>query len=277
MPSSGGTAMFVAQRRHKIKERLIQQRSVKVAELVKEFSVSEETIRRDLNQLEREGILRKDYGGAILVEDLQLSLASVPPVQHRAQHFTEEKERIAEAAAALVGPGSIVVMDAGSTTLCLAKHLGSGEIDGLTVLTNGLNVAEQCSQNDNANVFVIGGKLIRKSMSLVGSQAEWELRKYNADIAFLGASGVSTNRGFGSFDLYEAEMKKAMVAAGRKVVILADHSKFEKQALISFASFKDVDVLITSDLVDPHTLRSIEQAGVRTIVCPTRRLLREEA
>ena len=267
--------MFVAQRRHKIKERLIQQRSVKVAELVKEFGVSEETIRRDLSQLEREGILRKDYGGAMLVEDLQLSLASVPPVQHRAQHFTEEKERIAEAAASLVAPGSIVVMDAGSTTLCLAKHVGA--IDGLTVLTNGMNVAEQCSQNDNANVFVIGGKLIRKSMSLVGSQAEWELRKYNADIAFLGASGVSTNRGFGSFDLYEAEMKKAMVAAGRKVVILADHSKFEKQALISFATFKDVDVLITSDLVDPHTLRSIEQAGIRTIVCPARRLLREEA
>ncbi len=267
--------MFVAQRRLKIKERLMEQRSVKVAELVKEFSVSEETIRRDLTQLEREGILRKDYGGAMLVEELQHSLASVPPVQHRAKHFTEEKERIAEAAASLVGPGHIVVMDAGSTTLCLAKHLGG--IDGLTVLTNGMNVAEQCSQNENANVFVIGGKLIRKSMSLVGSQAEWELRKYNADIAFLGASGVSTNRGFGSFDLYEAEMKKAMVAAGRKVVILADHSKFEKQALISFASFQDVDLLITSDLVDPHVLRSIEQTGVRTIVCPTSPPLREEA
>ncbi|TLS52936.1 DeoR/GlpR transcriptional regulator [Paenibacillus antri] len=268
--------MFVAQRRRKIKELLIQERSVKVADLVKTFSVSEETIRRDLSQLEREGILRKDYGGAILVEDFRDSLSSVPPVQHRVQYFTEEKEAIAEAAASLVGPGDIVVMDAGSTTLCLAKHLGG--IDALTVLTNGMNVAEQCSQNENANVFVIGGKLIRKSMSLVGSQAEGELRKYNADIAFLGASGVSTNRGFGSFDLYEAEMKKAMVAAGRKVVILADHSKFEKQALISFASFKDVDVLITSDLVDPHLLRSIEQAGVRVIVCSVRgALLREEA
>jgi len=268
--------MFVAQRRHKIKERLFEQRSVKVADLVKEFSVSEETIRRDLNHLEREGILRKDYGGAMLVEDARDSLAAVPPVQHRTQYFTEEKERIAESAAALVGPSQIVVMDAGSTTLCLARHLGG--IDGLTVLTNGINVAEQCSYNENANVFVIGGKLIRKSMSLVGSQAEAELRKYNADVAFLGASGVSTNRGFGSFDLYEAEMKKAMVAAGQLVVILADHSKFEKQALISFAAFKDVDVLITSDLVDPHMLRSIEQAGVRTIVVPAGpRLLREEA
>jgi DeoR/GlpR family transcriptional regulator of sugar metabolism len=268
--------MFVAQRRHKIKERLLQERSLKVADLVKAFSVSEETIRRDLNQLEREGIIRKDYGGAILVEDLQQSIASVPPVYHRMQHFTEEKESIAEAAAKLVGPGQIVIMDAGSTTWCLAKHLD--DIDELTVLTNGLNVAEQCSQNEKTNVFVIGGKLIRKSMSLVGSQAEWELRKYNAHLAFLGASGISTNRGFASFDLYEAEMKKAMVAAGQKVVILADHSKFERHALISFATFQDVDILITSDLVDPLVLRAIEQAGVRTIVCPVRdRLLREQA
>jgi len=267
--------MFVKQRRHQIKERLLRERSVKVADLVKQFSVSEETIRRDLHELEREGIARKDYGGAMLARDLETVAVPVPPVHHRAQHFTEEKERIAEAAARLVGPGQIVVMDAGSTTWCLAKHLGG--IDGLTVLTEHLNVAEQCSSNENAQVFVIGGKLVRGSMSLVGSQAETELRKYNADIAFLGASGISANRGFGSFDLYEAEMKKAMVAAGRQVVILADHSKFERQALISFAAFQDVDVLITSDLVDSRLLRAVEQAGVRTIVCPLERRLGEEA
>lgn len=258
--------MIVIQRRTKIKEMLLQERSVKVADLVKEFNVSEETIRRDLNQLEREGIIQKNYGGAILVEELQNPMLSVPPVQQRKFQYFDEKDAIGKKAASLVSEGQIVILDSGSTTWCIARHLRG--VPNLMAVTNGLNVAEECSQNEDASVFVLGGKLIKKSMSLVGPQAEIELQKYNAHFAFLGTSGISDRKGFTSSDLYEAEVKRAMIAAGQKIVIVADHSKFQRQGLISFSTFQDVDILITSDLVDAEILNGIRQTGVQVVTVP---------
>lgn len=256
--------MIVIQRRNKIKERLFKERSVKVADLVQEFNVSEETIRRDLNQLEREGLIKKNYGGAILIEEIDQ--IAIPPVQQRTlQHF-EEKDLIGKKAAELVDSNQIIIVDAGSTTWCMARYLKN--IPDLMVVTNGINVAEECSHNENASIYLLGGKLIRKSMSVVGPQAELELQKYNAHFAFMGTSGVSGRKGFTSSDIYEAEMKRAMVAAGQKVVVLADHSKFQRQGLVSFSNFQDVDIVITSDLTDPRIVKEIQDAGVQVIVCP---------
>ncbi|MDQ0889494.1 DeoR/GlpR family transcriptional regulator of sugar metabolism [Paenibacillus sp. V4I9] len=266
--------MIAIHRRTKIKEILFQERSVKVADLVKEFNVSEETIRRDLNQLEQEGIIQKNYGGAILIEELQNNSQNIPPVEQRRFQFHEEKDAIGKMAASLVEGNQIVILDAGSTTWCVARHLRN--VPKLMVVTNGTDVAEESSQNEDASVFVIGGKLIKKSMSLVGPQAELELQKYNADFSFLGASGISMRKGFTSSDLYEAEVKRAMISAGQKIVIVADHSKFERQGLVSFSSFQDVDILVTSDLVEPSILDDIRQCGVQVIVCPVKELILNE-
>lgn len=257
--------MIAIHRRTKIREMLFQERSVKVADLVKEFGVSEETIRRDLNQLEQEGIIQKNYGGAILLEELQNNAQAIPPVEQRRFQYYEEKDAIGKMAASLVEGGQIVILDSGSTTWCIARHLRG--VEDLMVVTNGLNVAEESSQNEEASVFVIGGKLINNSMSLVGPQAELELQKYNADFSFLGASGISMRKGFTSSDLYEAEVKRAMISAGQKIVIVADHTKFERGGLISFASFQDVDILVTSDLVEPSILEEIRNSGVQVMVC----------
>lgn len=256
--------MIVIQRRNKIKERLIEQRSVKVADLVKEFNVSEETIRRDLNQLEREGLIQKNYGGAILTEEI--NNVSIPPVHQRKLQYLDEKTAIGRKAAELVESNQIVIIDSGSTTWCMTRHLR--QVSKLMVVTNGINVAEECSHNDEATIILLGGKLIKKSMSLVGPQAEMELQKFNAHYVFLGTSGISMRKGFTSHDIYEAEIKRAMIAAGQKVVILADHSKFEQQALVSFSSFQDVDMVITSELTDQKAIREIESFGVKVIVCP---------
>ncbi|WP_274650806.1 DeoR/GlpR family DNA-binding transcription regulator [Paenibacillus humicola] len=266
--------MIVIQRRNKIKELLLQERSVKVADLVKEFQVSEETIRRDLNQLEKEGIIQKNYGGAILTEDLQHVISAILPVQQRKFQYYEEKDAIGREAASLVGEGQIVVLDSGSTTWCVARHLK--EVSNLVVVTNGMNVAEECSQNEEASIFLLGGKLVKKSMSLVGPQAVDELNKYSAHYTFLGTSGITLGKGFTSSDLYEAEVKRAMVKAGSKIVVVADHSKFERQALVSFAGFKEVDIVITSDLADEGVLRAIRSFGVQVIVCPVRQTLKEK-
>jgi DeoR/GlpR family transcriptional regulator of sugar metabolism len=259
--------VIVVQRRSKIKEILIQEGSVKVSDLVRKFEVSEETIRRDLNQLEREGLIKKNYGGGVLIEELQSAMSSILPVQQRKFQFIKEKDAIGKGAAELVKEGSIIILDAGSTTWCVARNMR--QIEKYTVVTNSIDIAQECSQIEGSSIFMIGGKLIKKSMSLVGPQSEFDLQKYNADFVFLGTSGISLRKGFTSSDIYEAEIKRAMISTAQKVVVLADHTKFECQGLISFSNFQDVDILITSDLSDEMMLKEIENQGVKVIVCPT--------
>ena len=257
--------MLVDERRNKIREIILKEKSVRVADLVRWFNVSEETIRRDLNELEKEGLVKKAYGGAILVEELQSAMMFIPPVQQRKVQFFQEKDIIGRRAAELVSDGSTVILDAGSTTWSVSKYLNKYE--GITVVTNSVDIAQEFSKDDKVEVIVVGGKLVKKSMSLVGPQAEKAFRSYNADIVFFGVSGISLNKGFTSSDIYEAEVKRTMMFAARKRVIVADHSKFEKQGLITFADFKDIDVVVTSNLVDEELLKAVQDLGVEVIVC----------
>jgi len=258
--------MIAAERRNIIKDLLIKNKSAKVSDLVKQFNVSEETIRRDLNQLEKEGFLEKNYGGAILVEK-KLPIPSVLPLSERQQQFSREKELIGRKAAELIEEEQTIILDAGTTTWHVATSLA--EKGKLTIITNAMNIAEQCTKNEAASIYLLGGKLRRNSLSTVGPQAEEELKKYNANYVFLGTSGISLRHGFTSSDLYEAEMKKAMVSAGYKRVVLADHSKLQKAGLTTFCTFHDVDIFITSDLADKQVLEDIAKSGVEVIVVST--------
>jgi DeoR/GlpR family transcriptional regulator of sugar metabolism len=211
--------------------------------------------------------------GAILTEELQHVISSIPPVQQRKFQFFEEKDAIGRQAASLVQENQIVVLDSGSTTWCVSRYLK--ETPGLMVVTNGINIAEEFSQTEDTSIFVLGGKLVKKSMSVVGPQTVDELHKYSANYAFLGTSGITIGKGFTSSDLFEAEVKRAMIKVGKQIVILADHSKFERQALVSFSGFQEVDILITSDLADGEILEKIEKTGVQVIVCPVKQTLKE--
>ncbi len=262
MEDGGESIVIAPERRNQIKEILIANKSAKVAELVKKFNVSEETVRRDLNQLEQEGLVQKNYGGAILIEELQKN--SILPIEQRKHQFYNEKELIAQKAAELIMPEQTIILDAGSTTWHVAKE--SKAKDNLMIITNAMNIAEECSINKTSSVYLLGGKLRRNSSSTVGPQAEIELKKYNANYVFLGTSGISLRQGFTSSDLYEAEMKKAMVTAGEKIVVLADHSKLTRAGLTSFCSFEEVDIFITSDKADDKILYEIEKCGVNVKV-----------
>ncbi|MDQ0972541.1 DeoR/GlpR family transcriptional regulator of sugar metabolism [Neobacillus niacini] len=257
--------MIVAERRKVIKELLLKNKSVKVSALVELLNVSEETIRRDLLQLEKEGIAEKNYGGAILAEDAD-NVPVILPVDQRKLQYSLEKDLIGRAAAKLVKEGQIIILDAGSTTWYIAKNLPLNA--NLTVITNAINIAEECSKDETDSIYLLGGKLRRNSMSLVGPQVETELKKYNADFVFLGTSGISLRQGFTSSDLYEAEIKRGMVSAGQKIVVVADHSKLEKAGLTSFCNFEEVDIFITTDLADKEILQEIEKSGVTVIVEP---------
>jgi len=257
--------MIVAERRKFIKELLFKNKSVKVSDLGNLLHVSEETIRRDLLQLEKDGIAEKNYGGAILIEEAS-SLPGILPVDERKLQYSREKDLIGKAAAQLVKEGQTIILDAGSTTWYVAKNLPVNT--NLTVITNAINIAEECSKDETASIYLLGGKLRRKTMSLVGPQVETELKKYNADFVFLGTSGISLRQGFTSSDLYEAEIKRGMVSAGQRIVVVADHSKLEKAGLTTFCHFEETAIFITSDLTDKKIIKEIENRGVEVIIAP---------
>ncbi|MFW6007246.1 MAG: DeoR/GlpR family DNA-binding transcription regulator [Halanaerobiales bacterium] len=255
--------MLAQERRSKIKELLLAQKSVEVKKLVSKFGVSEETIRRDLSYLENEGIVKKIYGGAILVDKLVNSRKKIPPVEKRLSQNFNEKMSIGKTASNLIKDKQNVIIDSGTTTYCILKNLE--DIKQITFITNGINIAKACSKIEDSSVFLIGEKLIKKSMSLVGPQAMRELEKYNANLVFLGTTGISLEKGFTSSDIYEAEVKRSMVKAGDKAVVVADHTKFKKQGLVSFADFKQVDMIITDNLTDKSILDKIKDYDIEII------------
>lgn len=257
--------MIAIQRLQAIKELILQEKAVRVGDLARRFDVSEETIRRDLGRLEQEGLVQKNYGGAVLVKELETAVHPVPAVNQRKVQFHEEKLAIGRAAAALVKSPQTIILDAGSTTWCVAQYLPQ-EHD-LSVVTNCLDIPEALNLSEGSQVVLVGGKLNKKSMSLVGPNTEAEIRKYAADIAFLGTSGFSLDRGFMSSDIYDCEIKKAMIQTAAKVVIVADHSKFARGGLLAFAEPGMVDILVTSEQADSEVLEKLTRRGVEIVTC----------
>jgi len=260
------TGLFAQERRHRIKEILLAEGRVRVADLVSIFEVSDETIRRDLDQLEDEGVVQRSHGGAVLADNVQPAIAAIPPVHQRTLEFSAEKDAIGRAAASLVSDGQTVIIDAGSTTWNVARHLQS--CHDVTVITNSLDVAQECGKNRALAVNMIGGRLIPRSMCLVGPQAEYDLRRFHADLSILGATGIAPDKGFACTDIFEAETKRAMTQSAERVVVVADHSKLRRRGLVSFARLDDVDLLITSALSEQTILAEFEARGVSVIACP---------
>ena len=261
--------MIAAERRNRIKEIVLTQGAVKVSELVVQFGVSEETIRRDLNELEREGLVEKNYGGALAVEETRQMIAAIPNVHQRKIENLEEKTAIAAKAASIVQEGQVILLDSGSTTWCLARQLW--HLQNLTIITNSVDIASSCSQYERWNIHVLGGTLNKRSMCLIGPTTQYLLQNYNVDICFLGTSGVVLSKGFTSSDIYESQIKDSMVKISSKVVVLADSSKFDNKGLSTFARFSDVDSLYVTDKLDAERLRHLKSQIGDVVVCSTQK------
>lgn len=231
--------MLVSTRRDKIKEIILKKKAVKVSELCEIFKVSDETIRRDLEELERQGLVERNYGGAVLKENI-----IIPPLVKRFKEHTEEKQKIAAKALEEVKEGDVIFLDAGSTTYHIARLLKN--FKNITVVTNALNVATELANNPNINLFITGGKLKTDNHSMVGFETVNCIGKYNIDILFLGTGGISLEKGLTTSDIFEAEAKKAMIKSASRVIVVADSSKFGKVAMVSFCTFEDVEKIITS-------------------------------
>jgi DeoR/GlpR family transcriptional regulator of sugar metabolism len=256
------SSLLQPERHQLLRRQLIERGSIRVAEEARALGVSEETIRRDIKALAAEGVAEPVFGGAVL--RIGTAPALRPPLDERQRHEHAAKDAIGAAAARLVEPGQSLILDAGTTTLALAHHLRQHR--ALTIITNSLPAAEAAALVPASTVYVIGGKLLLESKSLVGPHAQRDLSQISADWAFLGAAAIDRD-GFTSADPYEAEVKRAMIRAAKRVAVLADHTKFDTRRFASFAQPADIDLLITTRGIPNAMHRWLERASIELIVC----------
>jgi DeoR family transcriptional regulator of aga operon/DeoR family fructose operon transcriptional repressor len=230
--------MLAAERQTRISHIISRQKTVTVSELCKQFSVSDMTIRRDLQRLEDEGLLTRTHGGAVANLSEQDAAFGV-----REQAQRVEKEAIARVAASLVNPGDTVILDAGTTTAGLARFL-HGKV-GLTAITTSLHVLRELGGDPDITLIATGGTVRQATLSFVGSWAEEMLSRFHADALFLAATAVDLERGLFNSNVYEIGVKQQMIRSARRVILLADHTKFGKQSMAKIASLEAVHCIVT--------------------------------
>ncbi|OHV19766.1 D-beta-D-heptose 1-phosphate adenosyltransferase [Parafrankia soli] len=251
--------MYAEERQQRIADRARTEGRVDVAELSVEFGVTTETIRRDLTVLDRHGLLRRVHGGAIPVEKLGFE----PALAARDAVLVAEKERIAKAALAEVPDEGAIILDAGTTTGRLAASLPVER--ELTVVTNSLPIAVRLAAVPTISVLHVGGRIRRRTLAGVDDWALRALADTFVDVAFLGTNGISVERGLTTPDPAESAVKRAMIGAARRTVLLADHSKVGSDRLARFGDLVDVDVLVTDTGLDERVAADLAAAGPRVV------------
>jgi DeoR family transcriptional regulator of aga operon len=251
-------------RQARISDLVTQSGFVRVSELSRRFGVSTVTLRGDLDQLERRGELRRVHGGAMSVGRQRVERS----FEEAAGDLAGEKAGIGAAAAALVSSGEAVIVDVGTTTTALARALvDRRDLVDLTVITSGLTIALELEHaGPRVSVILTGGTLRPKQHSLVNPLAVPFLDRLSANTVFLGCNGVDLAHGVTNINLPEAEVKRAMVAAARRRVVLADGSKVGEHALARVCDVDQVDVLVTDRSADPGILEELRSAGVDVVI-----------
>jgi DeoR/GlpR family transcriptional regulator of sugar metabolism len=252
-------SLLGAERRERITELVRANGVVRVEELARRFGVSSVTIRNDLAALAERGVLLRDRGGAIAQAHTTFGLA----FDERAKIHREGKRRIGEAAAQFIEAGDTVILDAGTTVMELARCFPP--VSPLTVVTNAWNVAAQVGALPGVHVLLAGGSLSRETMSTAGPWTEHELNDLVVDKVFLGASSLDPDRGIVGRTVEVSRVKAAMIRAARQVILLADASKWGRNAFVRVAEWSSVHILITDADVPPEAANAVRKARVRVI------------
>ena len=256
-------AVYAEERQRTIVNMAMRYDRVAVTELANRFDVTTETIRRDLDVLDRRGILRRVHGGAVPAENVRLVET---PVADREPAFSAQKNRIAQAALQFLpsGDGSTVLIDSGTTTARFSAAIAGHQMP--TVVTNSVPIASQLAQLQGGPVHLLGGRVRGLTQATVGGETVEALSRLRCDVAFLGTNGLTTEHGLSTPDPDEAAVKRAMVRSARRKIVLADASKIGATLLVSFASLNDVDVLVTDSGVHEADRNQLINAGLEVVV-----------
>lgn len=250
---------LAAVRRRQILDGLQAAGVVRVAELAERMNVAEETIRRDLDKLQRDGLLMRTHGGAIAPrrDRREVSLAE------RSATMIAEKQAIARHALGLLAAGDVVALDSSTTVLELARLIPNMP---LTVVTNGMQTASVLAPLDLVEVYCTGGQIAGNSASLVGPLAEGVVRQFGVTKAFMSCKGVDASRGLSEASVGHASVKRAILAVADRVILMADHTKLSVQSTAYFADLSVCNPLITDQGADPEFLEKLQQLDVEVVV-----------
>lgn len=243
------------QRRRAIIERLNAQGEVAVDQLSDAFSTSEVTIRKDLAELENNGLLLRKFGGAVLLPKESSELSN--------ETLSIRKKAIAKEAATLIQDHNRIIIDSGSTTAALIPELKNKM--GLVVMTNSLHVANTLLEQENEpKILMTGGTWDAQSHSFQGQMAEQMLRAYNFDQAFLGAAGLDLDKGSTTFNEL-THLSKVMAEVSIQVIVMAESEKLQRKIPNVELPWSTISVLVTDDQIDPEAKLRIEQQGVQVL------------
>lgn len=250
------------QRHEWIIQILSEQTYATVDLLAHQLGVSQATIRRDLRILAEVGLVTRAHGGAMLSAP---SIGQMIASFARMQISSQEKRSIAKVAAEFIHDGEVIALDTGSTTLELAKLLRHRK--DLTVFTTSIPIA-QVLASSSVTVYLLGGELQKKEMSLIGPLALQGASQFNYDHFFMGVAGVDVERGLTDFSLDDVEVKKVFLWRAREITVLADHTKFSRVSLVNIGPLQSVHRIITDDGVNQEIVVQIRKLGIEVLLAP---------
>ena len=251
--------MLAIERRNAILARLNAQGKVIVADLSREFDVTEETIRRDLEKLDNEGLAKKTYGGAVLNQNLNSDL----PFKERKRTNVELKQRIADKIAELINDGDYIMLDASSTAVYVAQRIKN--LKNITLITNSVEILIELADKDDWNILSTGGALRKGALSLVGTSAERMIRGFHVNLAVCSCKGIDINMGITDSNEKDSEIKQAIFGAASKKILAVDSTKFDKISFVRVCEADGVDVVVTDTEPSKQWLEYFEDKGIDLI------------
>lgn len=250
--------MFAEERRNKIISLIRNKGKASVNELSRSLGVSVVTIRKDLSYLEEMGKIVRTHGGAVLPNHAKVEWNFL----NKIKQMSIEKKEIAKKAYSYIQEDDTVVLDSSSTNYYIAELLKEKHINGVTIITNNIYIAEKLVES-HYEIILLGGTIRSNSFSIVGPWSIKFLKELNLDIAFLGTTGISKEKGFMVANFLEAELKKTIIEASEKKFIVADSSKFLKKSFVSFANFNDVTGIIVDKKIPSDFLKFLKKYKIK--------------
>ncbi len=252
--------MLAIERRNAILAKLSIEGKVVVSDLAAEYEVTEETIRRDLDKLDREGFARKTYGGAVKNESFNIDL----PFQVRKQSNVESKQKIAAVIGSMIKDGDYIMLDSSTTALYVIKNILDRK--KITLITNSVEILFELCNKPDWTIISTGGTLKEGGLSLLGYQAERMVEGYHVDLAVCSCKGLDISAGVTDSNDRDSQIKKAFFASAKRKILAVDSSKFNKTSFVKICDIRDVDIIATNEEPGENWKNAIEQQGVELVV-----------
>jgi len=261
MRSAKDSRLLAEQRRRKILDLIEQKGQITVRDLVERFSISAVTGRADLDALSAEGMAVRSHGGAVR----RVEASQEYPLRLKKTLHHAEKVRIGRAAAELIQNNETVILDSGTTTAEIARHLKARRLQSVTVITHALNVASELMDATDISVIMVGGLLRPVSCSFVGPQAERMLNEFHADRLFLAVDGFDLEVGPSTPDVLEAQLNSLMMRISREINVVADFSKLGRRSVSRIGPLSGVHRLITDSRAPAEFCEALRKSKIEVI------------